>query len=261
MAHLRSWDALLKRISDGFAKTQTIWGEAATAPVQLLSGDNDIAFWRLGWTQTLPSLPSGVSSFIPTTFLGYASTSSGFLLLAELIDLGNLNLATPTFTDGVAMPTRTEGGVSRVIPGSVFAEVTTVLNATPGSITVTYVDQDGNTAEATGSKALTASAPVRSSSVVYLNSIDWGVQDITTATRTGGTTPTGVIQFWGVIPLMAFSSPAPGAGGGIVSDDPITSGFMWAQLPAAAVLGVFQFRSALATGAMMGHLVTVGDSV
>lgn len=152
---------------------------------------------NLGVIATMESLPSGVTSFKLVGGRLRASTT-GLYVVAKMVDMGSLNIATPTFTDGSAMPTLTEGNASHATSSTVLMEVTTALNATPGSMTATYVDQDGNTAETTTSTVLTASAIAQSVGQLVLNGSDSGAQDITTATRTSGTTPSGVIKFWGV---------------------------------------------------------------
>lgn len=158
------------------------------------------------------SLPSGVSGFIPTRFTVTSSNNLGAIYLCRLVNLGSLNISTNTFTDGSAMPTVTELNTSRAMSGIVLIEVTTVLNATPGNLQITYVDQDGNTAESNTAQAFAASAAVGSIGVVTLNSGDTGVRDITNAQRTAGTTPTGVITLWGVIPLAIVHNVATGQG-------------------------------------------------
>jgi len=195
---LTTIDAIVKRVGDGFCLVEQIIKDLPATATTVFTGGGATSYVVGGYT--VPSMPSGVSAFIPTQII---PISAGTLRLwaFKVIDLGSLSLATPTFTDGSAMPTVTELGVSRQIAGPVIAEVETAFNATPGNFTVTYVDQDGNGAETIASTALTASATVGSVSALPLNSPDWGVQDITTATRTGGTTPSGVVRFWGCIPL------------------------------------------------------------
>lgn len=157
-----------------------------------------------------PSIPGGKSYFTPTLFEAAASRTNT-LVFAKLTSMGSLNIATPTFTDGSVAPTITEGGTSRQIPSAILMVVTTGLNATPGNFTVTYQDQDGNTAETTASLALTASAVSGSASYVPLNGTDWGAIDITAATRTGGTTPSGVVEFFHVWPVAQVTIPSAGS--------------------------------------------------
>jgi hypothetical protein len=202
---LTTYDQFIDRIADGYGGVELFDGEVPTATTTtLLSGFN--GGQNIAGMRTLPTLPSGVTAYIPTAI----SLSTGGLtsyLVAKVISLGSIDIsgASGTFTDGSAMPTITELGTSRTTCSGVIAEVTTALNATPGSLSITYVDQDGNSAEATTAQALTASAVVGTCGYVILNAGDNGVQDITTAVRSVGTTPTGVINFWGVVPITMVS--------------------------------------------------------
>lgn len=199
---LSSHNSFVSRIAAGFVKRQCIYGENQAITSTTLLVGSTFPLHKISVTQAMNgSLPSGVTSFIPTCAQMFCTTTFGPVLVAKLIDLGNLNIATPTFTDGSNMGSDTVAGQTLSRASAVIAEVTTVLNATPGNLGITYVDQDGNTAEATTVTALTTIAVVGTCAWVPLNSPDWGVRDITTATRTGGTTPTGVVQFWGLVPI------------------------------------------------------------
>lgn len=255
MPKVTTYNGLINRISNGFVKNQPIWGEAQTAGATL--GGNTTPMLRTGWTMTLPTpLPTDVSQYLATYITAASNLATSSTLVAKLVNLGSLDIATPTFTDGAAMPTVTELGVSRQVSGPIFIEVTTVLNAAPGSITVTYVDQDGNAAETTAAQALGASAPVRSSGFIQLNTPDIGARDITTATRTGGTTPTGVIRFWGIIPISIVETDwvagVPGA------DNLLTAGFCYSPLGAGDTVGLFALGSTVR--ALTGNITFIGDS-
>jgi hypothetical protein len=251
-----TFNEFLARISAGYEHLIPVWGEATTATVVL--GSNTIPIKRIGWASSTPaSFPNGVSAFIPSEVYASRSVTDGTLLFAWLINFGDLDIAGPTFTDGSAMPTVLEGNVSRQLDSAVLIEVTTALSSSPGSITVTYVDQDGNT-ETTAAQSLGASAPVRSSGFILLNPPDRGARDITNATRTGGTTPTGVIRFWGIVPI-AFMGISPLNPGGVAYQNLITESFNYLRLGTDATLGVFSFGST-ATEAIVGAIKMVGDS-
>lgn len=258
---LTSYDDFLARIGTGHWLNQPFWGEMAAAAVNL--GGTLLSWVRLGHAKNLPDpLPSGVTSYVVTQVAHSqsrtGSASDHVFLFGRLIDLGNLDIAGPTFTDGAAMPSYTELGVSRQIPSPILIEVTTALNSSPGSMTVTYQDQDANTAETTASQALGASATVGSSGSIALNDPDWGAIDITTATRTGGSSPTGIVQFWGIHPLCASLVPAQTEAH---CENIITSGVNLLHLPAGAALGGFM-ATALTnhTKAILGNIFVVGDS-
>ena len=196
---LETYNDYIRRFTSGFYSNDPVWGEIVST--SSLFGTTSIPYQRIGDFKTYPSLPSGVTGYIPACMnLTYHGAGS-HAIIAKLIDLGTLNTAGPTFTDGNQMPTVTELGVSRQIPGTVMVEITAALNATPRNLSVTYVDQDNNTAETTSAVSLPASGVAGSMAALKLNGSDWGVLDITNATGSGGTTPSGTLKFWGVIPL------------------------------------------------------------
>lgn len=145
------------------------------------------------------SLPTGVSQFAVKS-IDITRSTSGQLDFVKLVKFGSLNLATPTYTDNNAAPTVTEAAVSRQRASAILAVVNTGLNATPGSISMTYTDEGGGS-QASASTALTASALAGTCGFVPLTSPDTGAVDITAGTRTGGTTPTGVIDFYHCTPI------------------------------------------------------------
>ena len=255
---LTTYDQIIDRISDGYSRQDTIkYRQAASVSV---FGNALVTNSYLGDLRVVPTLESGVTAYIPT-FAAIQGSAAGNLksiayMLCKMVDLGNLSLATPTFTDGSSMGTRTELGTTVNVASPVFFEVTTVLNATPGTFTVTYVDQDGNTAETTAAVTPTASAVVESGGFLPLNTGDWGVRDITSATRTGGTTPSGVINFWGVIPLaMGYKNTD------VQQINLITDGLSTIKLAAGEKLGIFQLSSTtLTAGSWMGAVNYVGDN-
>lgn len=260
---ITSYNDLIARIGGNYWLSQPLWGEQTATVTSTISGSDfaSVATARLGEGKALPSgLPTGVTSYIPTRVTSAVSVAGQSILICKMVNLGSLDIsgASGTFTDGSAMPTVTELGVSRQIASPVLMEVTTVLNATPGTITITYVDQDGNGAETTAGHVLTASVAVRSVGTVLLNSTDWGASDITAAARSGGTTPTGVIKFWGIIPI-SFMSGSPGLAGMTVLDNLLTSGFSWLELGAGDTYGAFVTGNTSAKS-IIGDLFFVGDS-
>lgn len=202
---LQTYNDFINRVGGNFTLEEPIYGDLSVGTTTTALGGINGTYQLNGYSRTLPTLPSGVTAYIPTRVSLIGSATYAYML-CKAINMGSLDLATPTFTDGAAFPTVTELGVSRQTSGAIFMEVTTALNSAPGSITVTYVDQDGNTAETTTAQALAASSVTGSAGWILLNSPDWGVRDITTATRTGGTTPTGVVKFWGLIPIAFLTS-------------------------------------------------------
>lgn len=253
---LKRYNDFVARAANGYIMSQPFWDESNTATTSTVRTSQAAAIQRLGYSKVLPSLPSGVTAYMVTQIFGSNSTFAGACLVAKLINFGSLDISTPSFTDGNQMPTVTTLGQSRQLASAVLMEVTTVLNATPGNFTITYVDQDGNSSETSASTALTASATVKSVGWVPLNSPDWGARDITTATRTGGTTPTGVIKFWGVIPIAMWNI-TPASNGVFTGENLMTSGVNIPRLGAADEIGLFGF-STTARG-VFGQMVIIGD--
>jgi hypothetical protein len=201
---LLSHNDFVNRIAGGYYKRQHIYGEIQTNPTSTLLAGSTFPLARFGSTQAMNgSLPTGVTAFIPTSAMIHGAGTTYPIIIGKRISFGTLDIsgASGTFTDGSAMPSETVAGQSLQRASAVFCEVTVALNATPGSITITYKDQDNNTAETTTAAALTASAAVGTCCWVPLNSGDWGATDITAATRSLGTTPTGTLKFFGLIPI------------------------------------------------------------
>lgn len=263
MAVINSYNDIINRIGGNFWLSQPIWGEhTATSTTTISTNDfAALATVRIGDAKALPSgLPTGVSAYVPTRVAVTTSVASQTVLVCKMVNLGSIDIsgASGTFTDGSVMPTVTELGVSRVTASPVMMEVTTALNATPGTLTITYTDQDGNSTETTAAHTLTASATVRSVGTMLLNTTDWGVQDITAAARAAGTTPTGVIKFWGIVPIAMLAS-GPGLAGTPTLDNLITSGFSWLRLGSGDTYGCFAIGSNGAK-AIVGDVFFVGDS-
>lgn len=258
---LLSIDDFLKRDMDGYYLTQPLYSEITTAPGTLLGGMIG-SLSKAGFTKALPStLPPSVTGYIVTTIEGSTDVrNSGTLLYGRIINLGSIDIsgASGTFTDGDQMPTVTVGGNSLQLASAVICEVEVALNATPGSLTITYVDQDGNTAETTTAQTLTASSPLGSCGFIVLNTGDWGVRDITAATRSVGTTPTGTIRFWGVQPLGMGPTTASGADGNCIINS-ITTNLNIRPLPAGSNIAAFLHNANQAYG-FQGSMYVIGDS-
>ena len=257
---LRTYNNFINAISQGFGNGngEPFWDEVQTLTVSTPSG-SALPIQRLGQSLVLPALPVGVAAYIVTRFLTQTSTTLISCMLAKLIDLGRLDFsggAPGTFTDGSTMGTATVLGTASAARFSpVICEVTTAMNAAPGTFTITYIDQAGNTAETTAALTPGASAPVRSCGTVALNTGDLGVRDITAAATSAGTTPSGIIQFWGYIPL-GFTI-VQGANQGYIKNL-LTTNCTAFRLGAADVLGCFAFGST-AVKAMVGWVTIVGE--
>ena len=251
---------LINRISNNYDATYPFcdtWTATRQALFGTAAGTPQIN--RAGFVEDMPSsLPSGVTSFMPTYVAGYQSSgaSGHVIMVTELVKLGEISLATPTFTDGATMGTATELGATVDVAGPVIAEVTVALNATPGNLQITYVDQAGNVAEANTAQAMTASSSVGSTGICNLNAGDWGVRDITTATRTAGTTPTGTLDLWGTKPIAFLYN---GSASILSSNVDLLSNGLVRRLGAAAKVGVFLLGTGIAASGYGGMIRFVGD--
>jgi hypothetical protein len=252
MTAISTHNELLSRITNGYEATEPIHGNFPVVRANPVTG---LAGHRAFYTPSVPSsLASGVTAHIPTQVHGGSSLLGVFIGYCEMINLGSIDLSTNTFTAGSTMGTTTFGGQTVSRSGVLWLEVTTALNATPGTLTVTYVDQSGNAAEAAAGAALTASTAVGSGGFLRINGTDGAVREVTTAAQSGGTSPTGVIKFWGLIPIS--SGVSNGGHGGFVLDAfnkrPLY------RLPASAVTGGITIGST-AAGGVEGSVRLVGD--
>lgn len=258
MSVVQSYDDIIARLSADFGLSESFCTNHAT----FVDSGNIVQRWgRQAYIKALPgSLPTGVTAFVPTAItLSNSNSSSGNVLAAKLINLGSLDIsgASGTFTDGSNMGTATELNTSgNNLYSGVIMEVTTALNSVPGSFTITYTDQDGHGTETNPTTALGASAPIGSGSILQLNSGDFGVRDITAAARTGGTTPTGVIKFWGIIPIcfMTLSSSTIGP----TKENLLTASFNFVKLGAGDVIGLF--GNLTSANSIIGKIDYFGDS-
>lgn len=257
---ITSIDDNIARAGGSYIRTDPFWIDYTTTTSTVIAGSTSIA-GILGMLRPMPgSLPTGITKFIPNSASVAVGLGSGQgTIIGKLVRLGQLDISGPTFTADAttsgAMPTITELNVSRQIHSALFIRVKTALNATPGSITVTYVDQDGNASETTSAAALTASCAVGSTALVTLNTGDTGVRSISTATRTGGTTPTGVVEFYGFIPWKIL----PGIGNMINTESTYSPGFANISLSAGESLGIIAFGLPTAR-TFCGYITYIGDS-
>jgi len=253
MSAIVNHNELIGRITTDFDSLEPIHGYYPVARNPLLSVG--MAAHRGFHAQPIPSsLPSGVTAYLPTQIFGGTNLLGFFLGVYHMIDLGSIDLSTNTFTPGSTMGTTTFGGQTVSRSGILFAEVTTALNSTPGNLDVTYIDQSGNAAETNTAAALATGAPVGSGVFVRLNIGDGAVREVTGASNSGGTSPTGVIKFWGLIPIGSTITNA--YHGGFVIDAfnkrPLY------RLPASAVIGGV-VSGGTAAGGLEGSIRYVGD--
>lgn len=209
-------------------------------------------------TYTVPAFGGGVTSaYFITAAVGAVETGSYLVGLEYL--MGSINLATGTFTDGSAMPTKVVDGASLQTAASIVMMcIDTAANiaATTPIITLTYTDQDGNTG---ASAALTLPTNSIRSSAFHVSphfaSGDTGVRDITNITKNAGTS--GTINVYGILPIsLALNSVATVVPSGLSS---ITTPLPIYPAIATEVISVYKFANSNNTRDGLLHLVAVGE--
>lgn len=256
---LRSFDQFVARIGTMHFKRFPLYGEIAATLTGPIGTTGVFNHHVLGYMEALPSLPSGVTAYIPTRCVYALHATPVSLAVARLTNMGSIDIsgASGTFTDGNAAPTVTECGVSRQRALSLWVEPEVALSSLPGLLSVTYVDQSGNAAEATAVQTLTASAALRGFGPIVLNQPDTGVLDVTAATRSGGTTPTGTLRFWGIDTIAMLQLPNDG-GQQLDCEDFLMRAFNPIRLGAGDIIRVLHGSGAVRT--LVGDLYVVGDN-
>lgn len=189
--------------------------------------------------------PAGSDTLHLTTWTGVASAVGALMLYDYLFGVNNSLNATNTAVTGV--PTRYQ---TTIAAGS-FASlrVTTVLSATATNLTLTYVDQDGNAAEAAAAIAARVSAAVQTIPLtqpawfIPLNSPDTGLRKITNIQSSGANT--GVADWLighplAILPQQAVNVPSV--------LDGINSAFNLVEVKTDACLALMEYFKS-ATGA------------
>lgn len=148
-----------------------------------------------------------------TTWTGQASAVSSLMLVDRLWDMTyNHASSTSTSVNSSNRPDRYQ--TNDTAPGNfISGEITTALSATAHNITVTYVDDAGNTAEAAAAYAAPVSAVAgRSPTVagqwfVPLNAGDRGARYIDTIAQSTITSVTGITTWWIAHPIAMLPFP------------------------------------------------------
>lgn len=151
--------------------------------------------------------PAGADTLHLTTWTGLASVVGSVLLYDYFFGVNNSLNATNTAVTGV--PGRYQS--AEAAGAFITARVTTVLSATATNLTVTYMDQAGNTAEAAAAIAARTSAAVQTIPLtqpvwyIPLNSPDTGVRKITNVQSSGANS--GVVDWILGKPLAILPQP------------------------------------------------------
>ena len=190
--------------------------------------------------------PGGSDTLHLTTWTGLPATAVSSLMLFDYI-FGVNNSLNSTNTAITGVPTRYQ---TTTAAGSfVSARVTTVLSSTATNLTVTYMDQDGNTAEAAAAVAARVSSAVQTIPLtqplwfIPLNTGDTGLRKITNVQSSGANT--GVVDWTIGHPLAIL--PQPQVNVSYILDG-INSAFNLIQVQTDACLALLEYFKS-ATGA------------
>lgn len=159
----------------------------------------------------MPSMGSGVTGAW-LTYCRMSSAASTTTCMAGLeYLLGTLTVSGNSYSDGVAMPTKTVKGTSVTTAASaIFAVVTTTMTATTPVLTINYTNQAGTTGRSC-TITLPTNAAAGSAFLItpHLQSGDTGIRDLSASAPNGlsiSTGSAGVIKLYGVLPLSESAS-------------------------------------------------------
>lgn len=164
-------------------------------------------------TGALPfASPGGSDTAHLTTWTGVGTVVGALMLVDRLFGVSLSHNSANTNVTGV--PGRYQDATAA---GSfISARVTTVLTATAHNITITYMDQAGNVAEAGSAQAARVSAAVGTIPLTtpqwfyYLNSGDTGVRKITNWTTSAGNTGVSdvyIAHALAILPMLTANVP------------------------------------------------------
>lgn len=147
-----------------------------------------------------------------TNITATASAISSFMLVDRLWDMTyNHATALSTAVDANNRPTRYQ--TAGTAPGNFVASEVTTAGTTAHTMTLTYVDQDNNTAEANTAESVDATAVagrhkgVAGSWFWTLNAGDTGARYLTTVAQSTITSVTGITNIWIGHPLCFVPIP------------------------------------------------------
>lgn len=203
--------------------------------------------------------PAGGDTLHFTTGYLTASTVNTLLMYDRIWHMTyNHATAVSTTVDAANRPSRYTGTSSS---GNFFCgNVTTALSATAHNITVTYVDQDTNTAEAAAAYAAPVSAAANRLSLLSprwflpLNSNDSGIQYATIVAQSTITSVTGVTT-WFIGHPLAFL-PAPIANLMSIIDG-INSAFNLVEIKSNACLAFLEMPKTAVTATTYNGSITL----
>jgi hypothetical protein len=176
----------------------------ATATTAATTSSGYISAQRYPLTVAIASGGSASGGYMTMCSMLQEDATVGLLCGLEYL-LGTLTISGNSFSDGVAMPTKTVRGTSAqsatLMP---MLYVSTTLVAVTPVITITYVNQSGLGGQ-TATLTLPTNAAVGSAFCIapHLASGDTGIQNITGISTSAGTG--GVLKIYGVLPLAEIN--------------------------------------------------------
>lgn len=200
--------------------------------------------------------PTGGDTLHFTTAFAQSTAAPNTLLMYDRIYHASAILHTVNTAQTITgLPTRYTGTAAK--GNFAFLEVTTLLSNTAHTITVTYVDQDGNTAEAASAiPAIAASAVTRIPHVPYyfgLNAGDTGMRNITQI-QMSVALAAGVSNLVMCHPLAFI--PCPIANSMSVMDG-INSAFNLAEIKSGACLAFLEIKGVATATTYTGQAILV----
>jgi hypothetical protein len=191
-----------------------------------------------------------------TTAYSQANAAPNTLLLYDRLWHGGSGTHVTTNQQNInGSPSRYLGTESK--GNFAFLEVTTALGATAQNMTMTYVDQDGNAAEAATALAMIASSVVtripHTPWYVPLNTPDTGLQRVTRIQMSAGNTA-GVSNVVIGHPLAFLPCPLANA---MTIVDGINSAFSLVQVLANACLALIECKGVASATVYTGQLIMV----
>lgn len=258
MANASSADGLVSLIGSTFNDQWVGYNESTTNRTALQSGANFLsgqrcAFFTFPGGTTTPTLPGSTSGYLITEVTPITSLTATWYTFGELVKLGTLDLnggGGGSFTGAAALPTRTELGTSNALDSMLICEVNTALSATPGTFTVTGLDDSGNSVTSATITPANSSA-IGSASIINPPSGSNAWRSLTAASTTG--TGTGKMDFWGIIPISSHSAMPTVS----ITDDLVNNGRI-IKIGASKTLGAFLWASQSASATKI-YVNILGD--
>lgn len=187
-------------------------------------------------------LPSSFGAGVTGAYLTYCKmtqSNSATVAVAGLeVDLGTLTVSTNTFSSGSAMPTKTIEGSSITTASMITLLVATAnVTATTPVVTITYVDQDGNSGQ-TCTMTLPTNPIVGTAFYMqpHLANGDTGVRSVSNISISTGSA--GTFKVYGLIP-QAWNQNSGGSAGNTIGA--LTTPFPMVPFAASESIGFYHF--------------------